>query len=96
MNATINFECSKADYQLIHKIVNRVMKFKINGYDRVTCDMDLIACHANGNPLDLQRLLDADDFNFCHDVLGIRQHINRETGKLENCFVPRFTLSAVA
>ena len=60
-------------------------------YKAMDCDMDITACHANGNPLRLAELLSADDFNFCHDVLGIRRHINRETGQLENCFVPRFS-----
>ena len=39
--------------------------------------------------LDLQKLLDAPDGDFGHDVFGIRRHINRQTGELENCFLPR-------
>jgi hypothetical protein len=50
--------------------------------------MDIIAAH-NDIPLDLDRLLAADDMNFCHDVFGINRHLNRTTFKLENCFVPR-------
>ena len=66
---------------------------KRNGvrYEAMTANMDITACHANGNPLGLQRLLLADDFTFAHDVFGIRGHINRETGQLEDCFVPRLT-----
>ena len=60
-------------------------------YDQMTAVMDIDACHSNGNPLKLQELLDADDFNFSHDVFGIRRHINRTTGKLENCFLPRYS-----
>src|ERR1700733_1726990 len=52
--------------------------------------MDIEYCHES-NPLNLQALLDADDFNFCHDVFGIARHFNRQTLKLEDCFVPRFT-----
>jgi hypothetical protein len=52
--------------------------------------MDITACHLNGCKLDLAKLLAADDFNFAHDVLGIRRHIDRETGQLMNCFRPRF------
>ncbi len=52
--------------------------------------MDIEACHAS-NPLDLEGLAKADDFNFIHDVFGIRRHLNRSTGKLEDCFSPRFT-----
>lgn len=60
-------------------------------YSFQSCEMDINACHSNGNPLDLKALLEADDFNFCHDVFGIRNHINRATGQLENCFSPRFS-----
>ncbi len=53
--------------------------------------MDLDACHSNGCPLKLGELLQADDFNFAHDVFGICQHINRNTGKLQDCFLPRYS-----
>lgn len=60
-------------------------------YDQMAAIMDIDACHNNGNPLKLQKLLDADDFNFAHDVFGIRQHIDRHTGQLLDCFVPRYS-----
>ena len=40
-------------------------------------------------PMRLRELLDADDFNFSHDIGGIYRHFNRETRQLENCFIPR-------
>ncbi len=52
--------------------------------------MDLVACHANGCPLDFERLSDADDFNIAHDVFGIRRHLDRETGQLTDHFLPRY------
>lgn len=63
------------------------------GYERINLIMELTAADGvNGNaPLDWDRLLTADDFNFMHDLSGICRHINRDTGELENCFVPRFT-----
>ena len=63
-----------------------------NGVDYLfmDADMDITACHVNGMPLKLNALLGADDANFAHDVFGIRRHLNRETGKLEDCFVPRY------
>ena len=51
--------------------------------------MDISAAH-KAQPLDIDRWLAADDFNFMHDLIGIHNHINRETGKLENSFMPRF------
>lgn len=54
--------------------------------------MDLLAADGvNGNPpVDLDALAEADDFNFAHDAYGISGHMDRATGKLTNCFLPRF------
>lgn len=62
-------------------------------YQRINLVMDLTAADGeNGNlPLDWERLLAADDFNFLHDIGGISRHIDRETGELGGYFVPRFT-----
>jgi hypothetical protein len=57
--------------------------------DRFALLMDLEHVHAH-IPMKLDALLKANDANFAHDVFGIRQHLNRATGKLENCFVPRY------
>ena len=35
-------------------------------------------------------LLDADDFNFKHDLSGIQNCIDRKTGQLTRNFRPRF------
>ena len=57
-------------------------------------EMDLQACHSCGCPLDLQWMLSHEDIgDVYHDVFGIRKHINRRTGELENHFVPRFAKS---
>ncbi len=55
-------------------------------------EMDITACHANGNPLRLADLLEADDFNFSHDVFGIYRHLDRVTGELMNHFRPRHSV----
>lgn len=71
---------------------------KPKGYKRINLIMDLTAADGvNGNdPLDWDRLLAADDFNFLHDVTGICRHMNRDTGELMNCFVPRCRKREVA
>ena len=84
----INWKVSKEDWQIIHKITARA--FSIWKLDRVTLEMDLIATHLNGTPLRLKEFLEADNFNFGHDVFGIQEHIDRNTGKLTRCFLPRF------
>ena len=89
----VNFDCSKTEARLIAKIANRAVIMAANNgvkYPFMDCEMDVTAVHCNGCTLNLERLLAADDFNFAHDVFGIRRHIDRETGKLQNCFLPRF------
>lgn len=56
--------------------------------------MDLIACHRNGCELDLAGLLTASDFDFIHDIGGIHRHLDRKTGRLTDCFVPRYSAGA--
>jgi hypothetical protein len=54
----------------------------------LTTLMDLSAAQ-NSTPMRLQDLLNFGDPDFAHDVWGISRHINRETGQLEDCFLPR-------
>lgn len=94
----ISFEHSKKDRDLIGRIVDRAMamarRHKLPILDMKhpaqSLDMDITACHCNGTPLRLDELADADDTNFGHDVWGIHRYMDRETGHLTNCFVPRF------
>lgn len=58
--------------------------------DKQSIMMDIQAAHMTC-PLRLHSLLEADEFNFWHDVAGIHRHLNRKTGELEDCFLPRFT-----
>jgi hypothetical protein len=58
-------------------------------FDRVGLALDLGMCQSHV-PLRWAALLEADDFNFTHDVFGIHKHMNRDTCRLDNCFLPRF------
>lgn len=90
----ISFSSNDADARAIYKIAVRAGHMAHEhgrDYPIMDADMDLTAAHCNGTPLDLSALLAADDANFAHDVFGIRRHLNRKTGKLENCFSPRFS-----
>ena len=59
------------------------------GFNRLTSMIDMEKANKQ-YPLDLERMLNADDINFAHDFFGIRKHMDRKTGKLGDCFVPRF------
>lgn len=86
----IDWHVSKTENDLIVKIAQRVERDLQSPDNRMTIIMDLTACHANGCQLKLAELLDAAPFDFSHDYYGIRLHINRTTGKLEGCFLPRY------
>lgn len=91
---SINFVMNDTERHYFKKIADRMRAIcDANDivYECSDCIMDVAACHLNGNSLKLKELLTAPDFDFIHDVMGIRQHINRKTGQLENCFVPRFS-----
>lgn len=90
----INWEASEAEIDLIRRIAKRaVVDYGKAGVklDFLDTFMDVSATHCNGCPLRLEEFLAADDFNFAHDITGIARHINRNTGKLEKCFLPRFS-----
>ena len=92
-NARFNnyYEETKCEAEhLITAIVARAeMQFDLSGED-VRCDfMDITACHANGCRLHLKAFLELRPQDFAHDFAGIQRHINRRTGKLEDCFTPR-------
>lgn len=59
---------------------------------RMSVHMDLCACHANGCPLDFEKLATTDDFTLAHDVAGIIAYMDRETGRLTGHFLPRCAL----
>lgn len=73
---------------LISKIADRAVA--MYGCRKIDVVMDLCYCIDGGCDLDLEALLKADDFNFRHDIAGIHNHLNRETKKLDNWFLPRF------
>lgn len=89
------FKTSIEDRQLIDKITDRAVamaKAERVSYDKLTANMDVTACHCNGCPLDLPKLLAAPDSDFGHDIFGIRRHINRTSGELGGMFLPRCAL----
>lgn len=82
---------TKAEFELISKIGNRALVMcKERGIRAQKSDivMDLEACHET-TPLDFERLYHFPDFDFLHDIFGINKNLNRDTLKLENCFLPR-------
>lgn len=91
--AILNWKTSPEDRATIVQIAERAVSvYSVYGQDvdQEEVEMDITATHNNGTPLRLSEMLAADDFNLMHDIGGIYKHINRDTGKLEGFFVPRF------
>lgn len=86
---TVSFDKAGIPVDTLEKIVDRAVRMPGASFDRLTTEMDLVAAHANGCPLDFDKLLAFRNFDFVHDIDGINRHICRETGVMRNCFVPR-------
>lgn len=92
----MNWDTTKEETEWIMEIVKRAKRCFNQArpgdeFDTQGITMDLIACHKNGCPLKLEALASADDFNLAHDVFGINRHLDRHSGKLTDCFSPRFS-----
>ena len=85
----------REEFEIIGKICDRAEEMGIVAPSanpanrRMNLVMDIDNAHKDVG-LALEKLLEADDFNFAHDVIGIQHHMNRSTGKLEDFFVPRY------
>ncbi len=80
---------TKEEFDIIVKICERAENLGVEQKDRLTLIMDIENTH-HSMGLNLQGLLEADDLNFKHDIVGIQTHINRDTKELEDFFVPRY------
>lgn len=92
----LNWDCSKDEMTLIVQIADKAAKMAKEmsiKYPKQAAITDITACHCNGCPLDLKGLLEADSFDFGHDVFGIRRSLDRQTGKLMDYFDPRYAKS---
>lgn len=74
---------------LISKIADRAVA--MFGCRKLDIVMDITYCVEGGCNLDLEKLLEANDVNFSHDIAGIHSHLNHETKEMEHCFLPRCT-----
>jgi hypothetical protein len=92
--ADISFTATPEEAALIDRVIDRIeCEGMFGGRSKVDLEMDLRATNANGCRLDFQKMLDASPFDFVHDIYGIVRHLNRITGQLEHCFVPRCAAS---
>ena len=82
---------TKKDFELQIAIAKRAVDLGLNLHkDFISLCMDIETAH-NIEPLRLQELLEADNGNFTHDVIGIQQNLDRQTKTMKDFFVPRYT-----
>ncbi|MFT9091555.1 MAG: hypothetical protein ABF479_11225 [Gluconacetobacter sp.] len=103
--AQVKFDISVEDAVLVGLIADRVVDVLISrgaktigiSWEEFCLEMrmDLVAVHANGCPMDFDRLLNADKNTLMHDVGGIAKYLDRDTGRLTECFRPRTALKEV-
>lgn len=73
----------------IQRICTRAEKMGIRKGSRTTAVMD-VDFATDTFKMRLTDWLNADDFNFAHDFIGIQNHINRLVPCFDNTFLPRF------
>lgn len=89
MMMSINWDISPADQNRMDVVKKRLSALGYTGAYATELCMSVQAPHANGTHLNLEQLIKLDDRSFLHDVFGLDRHVSRETGQIENCFVPR-------
>ena len=83
-------DITKEESSIIEQIATRVSA-KYPEIDVVDVTMNVSATHLD-KPLRLKELLEADEFDFWHDVTGIAQHLNKDTCKMDDNFIPLYTM----
>ena len=79
----------KQGFETIVRIVERAERMGIARGGRFTEIMDIENANKQFN-LRLEDMLAGGDFDFVHDFTGIQDTMNRETGRIESLFFPRF------
>ena len=80
-------QVTKEQLELIEECAIRA---EAHGFEKINTMMDLTYCIEGGCNLRLKEMLDAEDFNFLHDVAGINRHLDHNTHSLRGGFWPRF------
>ena len=89
---------TKTDYELIDRIVDRAQSLGLYEGNRITAHLDVVNATKHFN-MQLEEWLNADDFNFVHDIVGIYKAINRDKYPADFSndpyFLPRFARKEV-
>lgn len=92
---TVSFDVTAPQRAQITRIAKRWMAMlRASGmrpsYDIIDVRMTVSAVVAQKQvPLDLDALEQSNEFDFLHDMSGMHRHMDRTTGLLRDCFLPR-------
>ena len=75
---------------LIERIVDRAEQLNVLKMDRTVACAFMVLAYKHYD-LDMQAMLDGNDFDFLHDFLQMPQHFNKDTGTFDDRFLPRFS-----
>lgn len=75
--------------QICERFEDRMEQMNLDVRPRIDRMMDLEIVHKTVG-LDLDGLLAARDVDFMHDIAGITRYLDRTTGQLTECFLPRY------
>lgn len=75
--------------KLVYAIADRAEELDIVVHDKLSLIMDMEVAHKEFN-LRLKDLLNSKDMDFVHDVVGIQNHIDRDSESFPGLFVPRY------
>lgn len=79
---------TQKEIDILGKISRRAGSIRIDE-PSIALILDLLSVHSGGTPLDFEKLLEAEAYDFYYDVYGITRNIDRVTGKLLNGFIPK-------
>tara|TARA_B110000483_G_C18044345_1_gene483868 strand:+ start:668 stop:937 length:270 start_codon:yes stop_codon:yes gene_type:complete len=85
----MNLKTTTPEHLLIHEIASTAVKAD-KLYNLQELMIDIAATHLNGEPLDLEKMAKMEYIDTQHDIIGIQSNLNRDTGELQNCFLPRY------
>jgi len=81
----------KGELRKVTAVATR-MVVEDNRFDLTDSIITLSVVHLNGNPLDFDKMLSVDISDLAHDVIGIMDNMCRDTGRLLNDFIPKFSI----
>jgi hypothetical protein len=79
------------ELELIGAIVERYVEIIKPEREKTAILMDVMLTHYTIG-LKLEEMVNGPQYDFVHDMMGIQKHLDRQTGAMLDCFLPRFAV----